>query len=326
MDDITPLQQLTDDVLKAPAHLFAPRPAYRLHDVASGAPGSMRATLNYYLKEAPKSPVRISILDGAGNEIVQLPGARRAGINRVSWNLRYPGARVARIRTKPAGNPRVVEEARYHLRWEREGWYPVQSWGTGAGFQGFTAAPGTYTVKMTVDGKEFIQKLEVRKDPRSAGTVADIEAQVKLQLSIRTDLNAASDMISQLEWMKKQLADLREALVGKDAAVAGAIRELTAKAQAVEDGLLQPTITEGDTKSFRDPQMIYEKLSVLAGDVSDSADFAPNKQQGEVYALLKERLAVQKGLFDGLVKTDLPAFNKLLTDKGISGVVVPEIR
>jgi len=326
MDDITPLQQLTDDVLKSEAHLFNPRPAYRLHDAASGAPGTMRATINYYLKSAPNGPVRISILDAQGKEITQLTGSRRAGINRVNWNLQYPGARAARIRTKPAGNPRVVEEVRYHLRWEREGWYPVQSWGAGAGFQGFPVAPGTYTAKMTVDGKEFTQKLEVRKDPRSEGTPADIEAQVKLLLAIREDLNTASDMISQLEWMKKQLIDLRDAIVGKNAAVTGESRDLQAKVQAVEDGLLQPTIVEGDTKSFRDPQMIYEKLSILTGDITGIADFAPNKQQREVYAMLKERLAAQKKMFEALVGTDLPAFNKLLAEKGLAGIVVTEIR
>ncbi len=326
MDDITPLQQLTDEVLASPVHLFSPRPAYRLHSVAGGAQGSMRATLNYYLKTPPNGPIRISILDGKGDEIVQIPGPRRAGINRVNWNLRYPGARSARLRTKPAGNPRVVEEARYHTQWEREGWYPVQSWGTQAGFQGFPVAPGTYTVKMTVDGREFTEKLEVRKDPRSEGTTADIEAQVALLLNIRADLNAASDMISRLEMMKKQLVDLREAIAGKDASVTAAARDLLARMQAVEDGLLQPTIAEGDTKSFRDPQKIYEKLSVLSGDVADGADFSPNKQQGEVYAVLKQALETQKALFAKLVSVELPAFNKMLTEKGLAGIVATDIR
>jgi hypothetical protein len=98
------------------------------------------------------------------------------------------------------------------------------------------------------------------------------------------------------------------------------------KLQTVEDGLFQPTVAEGDTKSFRDPQKVYEKLSVLAGDLSGSVDFAPNRQQREVFAVLAERLAFQKGLFDALVKTDLPAFNKLLVEKGAAGIVVPAVK
>ncbi len=35
MDDITPLQQLTPQVLAADAHLFTPRPAYRFRPITA---------------------------------------------------------------------------------------------------------------------------------------------------------------------------------------------------------------------------------------------------------------------------------------------------
>ena len=103
--------------------------------------------------------------------------------------------------------------------------------------------------------------------------------------------------------MKTHLFDTRDAAAGKDAGLAAAIAELGKKMQAAEDGLFQATIAEGDTKSFRDPQKVYEKLSVLAGDLSGSVDFAPNRQQREVFAVLKERLAAQKELFGGVGET-----------------------
>ena len=37
--------------------------------------------------------------------------------------------------------------------------------------------PGTYSVKLTVNGRDFIQPLTVIKDPHSGGTEADITAQ-----------------------------------------------------------------------------------------------------------------------------------------------------
>jgi hypothetical protein len=218
-----------------------------------------------------------------------------------------------------------VEELRFRDTWDREGWYPLLSWGAMAGFQGFLAAPGTYTVKLKAGELEFSEKLEVKKDPRSAGTLADIQEQLKLQLEIRDDLNICSDMISRLEWMRKELSDLKDVLApGKDAApMLPAVDEFDQKLQSVEYELFQKTLAEGDTKSFRDPQKIYMKLSVLSGDVSSSVDFAPNKQQREVYAVLKDRLAAQKARFDEIMKTDLPAFNKRLADKNIPGIVVP---
>jgi hypothetical protein len=272
--------------------------------------------------------VTVAILDESGQTVATMPGTKERGLNRVSWNLRHSGARQAKLRTKPEANPRVVEELRYRETWEREGWYPLQSWGTWGGFMGFLAAPGTYTVKLTAGGRELSEKLEVRKDPRSAGTMADIGEQVKLQLEVRDEINACSDMINRLEWMRKQLYDLKDLQSsGKGPAdMLPTIDEFGRKLQSVEYELFQKTIAEGDTKSFRDPQKIYFKLAVLAGDLSSSVDFAPNKQQREVFAVLKERLAVQKSRFDELLKTDLPAFNKKLVDKNITGVVVPEVR
>jgi photosystem II stability/assembly factor-like uncharacterized protein len=327
MDDITPLQQFTDEVARSEMHLFKPRPAYRLHSVAGGAPGVQRAYINYFLKDPPKGDVTVTIADDQGREVATMPGTRTAGINRVTWNMRYTGARVAKLRTRPPGNPHVVEEQRFHLQWEREGWYPIQSWGTSAGFGGFLAAPGTYTVTVKVGGREYPQKLEVRKDPRSAGTVDDVKTQVAMQLEIRDQLNAASDMISRIEWMKKQVVDLTDALAGRDARdVAAAAAAFGKKLQAVEDELFQPTIAEGDTKSFRDPQKVYEKLSVLSGDVAGNVDFAPNTQQREVHAVLKGRLDAQQATFAELTKVDLAGFNRQLQEKGMSGIIVPAVK
>jgi hypothetical protein len=55
-------------------------------------------------------------------------------------------------------------------------------------------------------------------------------------------------------------------------------------------------------------------------------DFAPNKQQKEVHAVLTERLAIQKVRFEELLKTDLPAFNEMLKQNNLPGVAVPEIK
>jgi photosystem II stability/assembly factor-like uncharacterized protein len=325
MDDIAPLQQLTVEVLKADIHLFKPRAAYRLHSIAGGPEIYPQASINYYLKEIPKDTVTITILDEEGREVTSLPGTKERGINRVTWNLRYPGAKQARLRTKPPGNPHVVEEKRFHQLWEREGWYPVLSWGSYGGFTGFLAAPGSYTIKLKVGDRELTQKLEVRKDPRSAGTLEDTKDQVKMQLALREDLNSVSDMINRIEWMRKQLDDLKDVAEADKAEkdILAAIEEFDKKLCSVEDELLQPVLAEGDSKSFRSPQKLYGKVSVLAGDLSDSVDFAPNKQQREVQALLEERLAKVKARFEGLLQTDVPAFNDLLKRKNIAGIIVP---
>lgn len=327
MDDITPLQQLTPDVLARDIHFFKPRPAYRLHSIAGGPQVRPQAHINYYLKDVVAEKVTVSIFDENGREVMTLPGTNRRGINRVTWNLRYPGARPARLRTKPPGTPHVVEEKRFHHLWEREGWYPILSWGSYGGFTGFLVAPGNYKLVLKVGDREFTQTLEVRKDPRSAGTLADIKEQVNMQLAIREDLTTVTDMINQIEWIRKQLNDLETALKtdsqNKDKLTA--IADFEQKCRAVEDELFQPVLAEGDSKSFRSPHKLYGKLSVLAGDLSESVDFAPNAQQREVHAVLKERLAVTEKAFEDLITIELKAFNDFLQKNNVAGIIVPKV-
>jgi hypothetical protein len=328
MDDITPLQQLTDEVLASDAHLFKPRHAYRMHSITGGPRVFARANINYYLKEPSKKPVTITIMDEAGEVISTLRGSGRKGINRVNWSLRHPGARATKLRTKPPGNPHVVGEKRFAATWTREGWYPLLSWGSFAGFGGFMVAPGNYTVKLSVGNQEFTQTLAVKKDPSSEGTQADIEEMIAMQKGVRENLNIVSDMISQIEWMRKQIYDTKDMLKasGGSKDVIAAIDAFDEKLRSVEDELFQKMGAEGDTKSFRFPQKLYFKLAVFAGDLAGSVDFAPNKQQKEVHAILKERLDTQKARFEELLKTDMPAFNGMLNQNGLAGVVVPEIK
>ena len=325
LDDVTPLQQLTDEVLASDVHLFLPRPTYRMHSITGGARANATAYLNYFLKDAPAGPVSIEILDSSGQTVNTLRGTRNPGINRVSWNLRYVGPQQAQIRTKPPGNPTVVEEKRFRTQWEREGWIPVLSWGTGGGFSGVTVAPGTYRVKLTVGGQEFTKELEVLKDPRSEGTLADIQAMVALQLEVREDITTISGMVNDIEWMKKQLNDFTENVDRREGseAIQAKTKELYATLQALEDKILQPIAVEGDSKSFRFPNMLYSKMSVLGGDLGSSVDFAPNQQQREVHQLLKSQMREYQGELRALVGSDVAAFNRMLQDGNFGVIIVP---
>jgi len=323
MDDITPLQHLTEEILDKAIHFFPPRPAYRLHSRAGGPQVSPRAYFNYYLKETPQGDVKITIQNEKGEIVNTLQGTKHPGINRVTWNLRYTGARQAKLRTKPPGNPHVVEEKRFHQLWEREGWYPILSWGTYGGFRGFLVSPGKYTVKLTINGQDYTQQLEVRKDPHSAGTIDDIKAQEAFQKQIRAQLNTVSDIINEIEWLRKQLVDLQQVVKASPPkeAIIQAINEFNQKLRGVEDELFQHLLAEGDSKSFRYPQKLYCKFSVLAEDVSKLADFAPNKQQKEVFEALSKRLEIQKQKYRQILREDLPAFNKFLAENGLAGII-----
>jgi photosystem II stability/assembly factor-like uncharacterized protein len=135
-DDITPLQQLTPDVLAQDAHLFVPRQAIAYtndltnnsylggvrHFVGENAPPG--GAINYYLRFPASADVGITVSDSRGRVIGSTTGPSGAGIHRLAWaRLAGPGGGSA---------PRM--------------------------------APGSYTVTLDVGGRTYTQTLEVLED------------------------------------------------------------------------------------------------------------------------------------------------------------------
>ena len=334
MDDITPLQQLTPEVLKSDAFLFSPRPAYRFrnktgrsscpNDLCVGQNPPYGASINYYLKPVSKAGVKITILDDKGQTIRTLRGRGRAGINRLWWDLRYERPGRPKLRTIPPGNPHIWGETRFKQS-AQEGWLPLLSWGISGGYSGPLVVPGTYTVKLNVNGKEFSQKLTVIKDPNTAGSEADIRVQTKMALELLDNINTVVDSINHIEWIRKQIHDLIEVLkIDKSkASIITAAEELDKKIKTVENLYFQEILAEGDAKSFRAPNKLYSQLCLLAGDVAQgSADFPPTDQMNEVHEILKEELAVALGKLNELIDKDIFAFNTLINKNNLNSIII----
>jgi len=132
-------------------------------------------------------------------------------------------------------------------------------------------------------------------------------------------------MVNDIEWMKKQLNDLTENVDRNEGseAIQAEVKELYATLQALEDKILQPIAVEGDSKSFRFPNMLYSKISVLGGDLASSVDFAPNQQQREVHQLLKSQMMEYQGELRALIGSDVAAFNRMLRDGNFGVIIVP---
>ncbi len=351
LDDVTPLEQLTDAVRASASHLFEPRPAYRFRSTSrpnlapsGAAPGQnppYGAPINYWLKEPlkvpekesdgkaaeaaaaqKKNPIEITILDSAGQKIRTIKGTNKAGMNRVTWDLAYEPTVDVRIRTTPAGNPHVWEEKRFLGKDNRGVFY----YGITVPKKGPLVAPGTYTVRLAVDGEDAgTRMLTVRRDPRSGRSDADVAVSAKFSFGIYRDISAAARMINEIEWTRKQLEDFRKMLkAGKaDKAVLDQADELEKKARAVEDKLLQPTLAEADLKSFRGPLELYLKLiwlqaesGVSGSDVSGNSDYPPTQPELEVYELLSKQLEQSRREFDDFYGKTIPAFNDAMRAKG----------
>src|SRR5262249_41586331 len=70
--------------------------------------------------------------------------------------------------------------------------------------QGPRIVPGTYQVKLTVDGQTMTENFEVKGDPRLTTTAADYAKQLDLSLKIRDKLTETHNAIIQIRDVKKQ--------------------------------------------------------------------------------------------------------------------------
>jgi photosystem II stability/assembly factor-like uncharacterized protein len=316
MDDITPIQQMNPEVMSANAHLFPVHDTYRLRgitlpyasgdDPTAGQNPPYGADINYFLKSQTRN-VSLKIVDAGGQTIQTIRGTGNAGLNRVWWNLRNEQSKEVRLRTSPLYAPEIRVNA--------EGWRPAPE----GGRMNILMPPGTYTVKLSVDGQEVgSQPLKVLIDPNAGGSEADIQAQTAMLMALRKDLESAAEMTNQIEIIRGQLENLRQLV--RDVSVKTAADDLDKKLTDIEDNLIQRKFSGQGQDTTRYPTKLIGKLTYLASDVS-GGDYQPNTQEKEVQTMFESQLADLRKRLDSVVSTDVAAFNRMLRDKNIGNVI-----
>jgi photosystem II stability/assembly factor-like uncharacterized protein len=322
-DDLSAVQQMTDEVLAQPAHLFAPRPAYRFAsregrssqpgDPAAGQNPTGGASINFYLSEAPRGGVTVRIETEAGQVVRTLPLANPGvGINRVSWNLRYEGSSSPRLRTP------VLEHA--HVDVGPSGSRPVPDGGSVRPL----ATPGRYRVRLIAGGEERTEWLEVLQDPDSDVAVADMQAQLALQLDLREMSDSTATLIDRIEWSRKGLLDLAERTRGdaRYSEVVSAAEELEQALIDLEMNLFDLRLSGGASRqdTIRWPRQLWAKISSLAG-YSSGSDHAPTDQVTEVRDIYRSQLTEYLQRWVELTRSDIAQFNQLLVAQGLPPII-----
>jgi len=318
LEDLTPLEDAgTSTPTDAAVRFYPPRPTYRL--LRGG-----RALMNFSLKAPAKEPVRIEILDAKGAVVRELrSGTGQAGVNRVGWDLRYDAPRLIALRTTPPENPHIWDEPRFQNATTR----PVLHWGIQQAEVGPIAAPGKYTARLTVDGQTYTQPLEIVRPPNSHGSDADLQSSVRLQVKVRDDISAVSDMVNQIEWMRKQVEDSGKSAQGKEALLKS-MDALDRKMQDVEYKLITREDALSDDKYFTTQYKLYLQLIWLngeigtgGGDVAGSADYGPTETANSMVFTLEKELEAVRGEYKNLMDKDVPAYNNSLNGSGVNPVL-----
>jgi len=308
--DITTLEQSDKVVADADVITWAPQPAFR-----NARAGS--ATFNITLKSAPKDSVKFEIIDSSGTVVRTMRSMARAGLNRLTWDMRHDGPKQVELRTTPPDNPKIWEEARFKGKQTRG----IIHWGIqGPQRAGPLAVPGRYTYRLTIDSAQAprTQSFVVMKDPALASTETDLAASTRAQVRIRNAMNESVDIINKLEVMRRQIEDTLK-VVQADSALAAQLKGLDQKMMDVELLLLSRTDLHSDDKWYVEKYRIYMNLVWLsgevgtgAGDVAGGAEFRPTDASLQTLGELERELAGARLAYQKLLETDVKAFNELM--------------
>jgi photosystem II stability/assembly factor-like uncharacterized protein len=287
LDNMSALREWKSGMAAAPLHLFAPQ---------GGIRALRPATIDFSLAAAAKAGT-LEILDRDGKVLKSYscdaaagkPAANtmtcRAGMNRVVWDMNYPG---------PATFPGLI------LRYAS----------TDAGP---TAPPGMYQARLTVGASSETQRLEIRRDPRVPGvTDADLQQQFRLAIQIRDEVSEANQMVARIRRIRDEIGERQKAgaLPGAD--------DVLQKLATIEESIYQvKNRSARDTLNY--PIKLNNQLAVLQADV-DTGDFPPTDQDKVVSAELTAALAKVRQEFAGVMGSELKSLNEVLAARGMRAV------
>ncbi|HUR21347.1 MAG TPA: hypothetical protein VMZ90_11100, partial [Vicinamibacterales bacterium] len=298
LDDIAPIRQFSPAASAAsPAYLFAPEDAYR---------STNGAQIKYWVT-GPVTNLTIDVLDKAGTVVRSFAGssggrgaAPDAGRGGGGGGGRGGGGAVANA-PMAAGMQSVTWDLRYP---------PATSFPNmilwGGGVQGPAAAPGTYQVRMTVNGVTQTQQFQVKRHPLHIDeTDADLQEQFDLAIRIRDKTSEANQAVIDIRRIKADVADRLSK--SPDPKLKAAADALLAGLSEVEGEIYQVKNQAGqDPLNF--PIKVNNRLASL-GSMVNSGDGKPIGNALPILNALSAELKVLTDNVNRILTKDLAAFN-----------------
>jgi len=169
--------------------------------------------------------------------------------------------------------------------------------------------PGSYTLKLEVDGKTAVAPLQVREDPRVKTTPQALSSLLALQLQVRDRMSALHETVLEIRDARDQLAGLKKRAGGdrRFAPVVTRAGQAVAELTSIERRLVAVDVksTEG---TLRFPVQLNEQFESLRG-ILEAADAAPVPAVSDVFAEYDAALQTQIARWRALRNGELPAIN-----------------
>jgi len=224
LDDITPLRQAAAGLANS-AHLFTPAQAYRIQrstntdtplppdePIAPNPPDG--AVLDYYLPSAATS-VTLEIVDAKGQIVRRFSNTDKPEISEEELQKQliplYWVRAPRQLSTQP-GMHRWVWDLHAPSPASMRHDYPIAAipHDTPRGPLGPTALPGTYQVRLTVDGKSFTAPLIVKMDPRVKTPLSGLQKKAQAEARLSAAMTETTQAILLANSINSQLEKLAQ--------------------------------------------------------------------------------------------------------------------
>ena len=350
LDDMSPLREIAakaQQIASTPAYLFKPGDAIRSRANANWdqpmnlemphAPNPPYGALLYYhLSKKPADEIKLQIFDSANNLVRTItstqppmydrppypdywlmPSSERAlstnvGTNRINWDLRYddPPGFNPDINNQMNSAPGQVTPAPH----------------------GPLALPGTYTVKLLVDGATYNQTLVVHNDPRvgeSSEVMSALRAQNRLAIAAIQGMKESYVANNEVTAVRAQLASIPRGSLSADVATAataldtklGTIGGVVPRGgRGGGGGFGGPARAPGSVLPFYAINGIYN--TILGPLTQNGIDMAPTKAQIDTLESGCKEYTATANAWKTMLDTDLVAFNSLLTKNNMTALKI----
>jgi photosystem II stability/assembly factor-like uncharacterized protein len=318
LDNLTPLRQLSRN--QRENLLFKPQTALRVRvnlntdtplppDEPAGENPPDGAMIDYFLLKDASGPVTIEIKDGKGQSVRKYSSAD-APVEANPKRLKIPSywIRPPQSVSTKAGMHRFLWDMHYTPVPDVEPEFPISATYRNTAPEATSpwAAPGDYTVMLTIGGKTFSQPLTVAMDPRVKTSAADLQEQFDLSWQLY-------QLRLKLAPIGKKFDDIAEQLT-KLKAKAAERPDVTQKLEAFAQTLMKfgpPHPRPGAPPSL----FVLESTTRLFNDIQ-GADAAPTAAVKDAVADLQTKVGPMMDAWHKLLESDLPALNQQLKQAG----------
>jgi hypothetical protein len=322
LDDLAPLQQL-GAAMATEGHFFEPRVATRYQPWAArfrfdigdgvfvGENPAYGAMLSYYLKEGvaesgssgettdsatsaaekPDTTVKVVIVDSAGDTVRTLGGPRKAGLQRITWNLRRDSIPMP-------DTARGEANFRYDLT------APL-------------VLPGSFTAHLVVGENDWSAPVVVRLDPRSNATQSELVAQQAALLRLWEMATTAVSAVRRIDAVKPQLDDLAKRLGRLDDPPSELIDSVKAIAVQLDSARAKFVRPDG---SDQVGARLLDKIRSLSGSIGRAA-YEPTEAQSSWTTRVQNELDAVLESVAVVMESRLPAMNRQMNEAGVPRII-----